>query len=68
MCEEIAIVHGYKGEISSGFTGAEDEDSLYLKLRRDGCPDICLEVRPDEAAAINYALTAVLYEREYRNL
>lgn len=46
---------------SAGFVEGHPVDTLYLKLERDGEDPYILLLRPDEAAAIAWCLTGVLW-------
>jgi len=46
---------------SAGLVDGHPVDTLYLILERDGKRDTCLLLRPDEAAALAWCLTGVLW-------
>lgn len=47
--------------VSAGAVDGHPVDTLYLKLERDGLVDTLLLLRPDEAAALAWCLTGVLW-------
>lgn len=46
---------------SAGMVDGHPVDTLYLKLERNGNTDTFLLLRPDEAAALGWCLTGVLW-------
>lgn len=49
---------------SAGMVEGHPVDTMYLQLERDGKRDVCLLLRPDEAAALAWCLTGVLWTKE----
>lgn len=48
-------------KVSAGSVVGHPIDTLYLRLERDDHVDTCLLLRPDEAAALAWCLTGVLW-------
>jgi hypothetical protein len=51
---------------SAGFVTGHPHDTLYLRLARDGQEPTTLLLRPDEAAALAWCLTGVLWSERVR--
>lgn len=49
---------------SAGLVEGHPVDTMYLNLERDGKRDVLLLLRPDEAAALAWCLTGVLWTHE----
>jgi len=59
---EIYAVNRGNGRICAGYSQDNSEDTVFLKLQREGDKDFILYLRPDEAQAIALVLIGTVYE------
>jgi hypothetical protein len=67
MTFEELIAQPYRDcRFSAGFVSGHPVDTLYLRLERDAASPTTILLRPDEAAALAWCLTGVLWSERLR--